>query len=102
MSALYGMSKTVHQCCLFQDHSYERIPVCLACQQAASSTDPLPPLPPPESPPQGEDDIEEKPPEKGVELDLLPEDYFSQKLQETGSMPCQLHGMDHLSRDPGL
>ena len=92
--------KTVHQCCLFQDHFYERILVCLACQQAASSTDPLPPLPPPESSPQGEDDVEEKPPEKGVELDLLPEDYFTQKLQETGSMPCQLHGMDHLSRDP--
>ena len=74
--------KTVHQCCLFQDHSYERIPVCLACQQAAGSTDPLPPLPPPESPPQGEDDVEEKPPEKGVGSDLLEEDYFTTKLQE--------------------
>ena len=53
--------ETVHQSCLFQDHSYERIPVCLACQQASSSTDPLPPLPPPESPPQGEDNGDEKP-----------------------------------------
>ena len=91
---------TVHQCCLFQDHSYERLPVCLACQQASSSTDPLPPLPPPESLPQGEDDVEEKPIEERVEPDLLEEDYFTTKLQETGSMPCKIHGMDHLSRDP--
>ena len=40
--------ETIHQCCLFQDQSYQRIPVCLACQQASGSTDPLPPLPPPE------------------------------------------------------
>ena len=49
---------TVHQCCLFQDQSYERIPVCSACQQATSSTDPPPPLPPPETSPPDEDEVE--------------------------------------------
>ena len=38
--------------------------------------------------------------EERVEPDLLEEDYFTTKLQETGTMPCKLHGMDHLSRDP--
>ena len=92
--------KTIHQCCLFQDQSYERIPVCLACQQAASSTDPLPPLPPPESSPAEEDDVESKPADTRVEPDLVAEDYFTEKLQESGSVPCKLHGMDHLSRHP--
>ena len=76
------------------------IPVCLACQQAASSTDPLPPLPPPESTPPEEDDVESKPVDTRGETDLLAEDYFTEKLQESGSVPCKLHGMDHLSRDP--
>ena len=76
--------ETVHQCCLFQDQSYERIPVCLACQQAASSTDPLPPLPPPESSPPEEDDVESKPVDTRVETDLLAEDYFTEKLHEIG------------------
>ena len=47
--------RTVHHCCLIQDHSKERIPVCLACQQASSSTDPLPPVPPPVDPPPREE-----------------------------------------------
>ena len=91
--------QTVHQCCLFQDQSYERIPVCLACQEASSSTDP-PPLPPPELPPPLEDDGGERPIAEQPEPELLEEDYFTTKLQDTGSMPCKLHGMDHLSRDP--
>ena len=91
--------QTVHQCCLFQDQSYERIPVCLACQEASSSTD-SPPLPPPELPPPVEDHGREGPIAEQPEPELLEEDYFTTKLQETGSMPCKLHGMDHLSRDP--
>ena len=92
--------KTVHQCCLFQDQSYERILVCSACQQAASSTDPPPPLPPPETSPLEEDEVEHQPAENQFEPELVTEDYFAEKLRESGSTPCKLHGMDHLSRDP--
>ena len=91
--------QTVHQCCLFQDQSYERIPVGLACQEASSSTDP-PPLPPLELPPPVEGNGGERPIAEQPEPELLEEDYFTTKLQETGSMPCKFHGMDHLSRDP--
>ena len=44
--------------------------------------------------------MEEKQVAARDEPELLEEDYFTIKLQETGSMPCKLHGMDHLSRDP--
>ena len=90
---------TVHHCCLIQDQSYERIPVCSACQQASSSTDPLPPLPPPiDPPPRGEGGEERQ--DQGRVEPLIEEDYFTSRLQETGSIPCQLRGMHHLSRDP--
>ena len=91
---------TVHQCCLFQDQTYERIPVCSACQQAASSTDPPPPLPPPETSPPDEGEVELQLGDVGGETELVTEDYFAEKLRESGSTPCKLHGMDHLSRDP--
>ena len=35
-----------------------------------------------------------------LEAELVTEDYFAEKLRESGSVPCKLHGMDHLSRDP--
>ena len=75
---------TVHQCCLFQDQTYERIPVCSACQQAASSTDPLPPLPPPELPPPGEGEVEPQPVDACDETELLPEDYFTVEIERIG------------------
>ena len=74
--------------------------MCSACQQAASSTDPPPPLPPPETSPPEEDEVEHQPVENQVEHELVTEDYFAEKLRESGSTPCKLHGMDHLSRDP--
>ena len=88
--------QTVHQSCLIEDQTYDRIPVCSACQQASGSTDPRPPLPPPDDPPVREDDIGEG----EVEVPLVDEDYFTTWLKETGSTPCKIHGMDHLSRDP--
>ena len=69
-------------------------------QEASSSTDP-PPLPPPELPPPVEEDGgEETSWSDQPEPELLDEGYFTTKLQETGSIPCKIHGMDHLSRDP--
>ena len=89
--------KTVHQCCLIEDRSYERIPVSSACQTPASgSTDPPPPLPPPIEPLLHEEDRGEK-----WEPEFPAEDgSFTARLQELGSTPCKLHCMDHLSRDP--
>ena len=88
--------KTVHHSCLVQDRSYERIPVCSACREASGSNDPMPPLPPPVDPPPPEDHLVEE----NDAIPLVDEDHFTTKLQETGSLPCKLHGMDHLSRDP--
>ena len=93
---MYGMSQN---CTSFWSNPrfYERIPVCSACQAPASgSTDPLPPLPPPRDPPMpGENLDDEWDPEVVAE-----EGSFNARLREAGSIPCKIHGMDHLSRDP--
>ena len=83
--------QTVHQCCLFQDQSYERIPVCLACQEASSSTDP-PPLPPPELPPPVEDDELERPIVQQPEPELIEEDYFTKNCKRLD--PCHVNFME--------
>ena len=74
--------------------------MCSACQQAARSTDAPPPLPPPEASLPEEDEMEHQPVEPVVEPELITEDYFAEKLRESGSTPCKLHGKDHRSRDP--
>ena len=86
---------TVHQFCLIETRSYERIPLNSACQTPApASTDPPPPLPQPVDPPSYEEDPgEEKEPEVPADAD------FTTRLQETGSTPCKVRGVDHLSRD---
>ena len=82
-----------------EDWHSERLPICCACGGVAPVEDPLPPLPPQEEDPLYEEEEIIIP----TELDTLdPEmsEAFREQLQGAGSTPCELHGMDHLSRDP--
>ena len=95
----YGCFSTVHHHCLMEDWRAERFPLCCACGEVAPVEPPLP-LPPPEhdplvDPPE-QDTIPAGPdiPEPEVSTE------FMEQLQESGSTPCALHGMDHLSHDP--
>ena len=95
----YGCFSTVHHHCLMEDWRAERVPLCCACGEAAPY-EPPPPLPPPETDPLvdlAEQDIIPVAPD-------IPEpevsEGFREQLQESGSTPCALHGMDHLSHDP--
>ena len=61
--------------------------------------DPPPPLPPPDEEPPDDDDrnlIRVDP----DSLDPEMSEEFREQLHGMGSSPCELHGMDHLSRDP--
>ena len=95
----YGCFTTVHHHCLMENWRAERLPICCACGEAAPY-EPPPPLPPPEDDPPvdvGERDVVPVDPE--MREPEMSEDFLEQ-LQGTGSTPCALHGMDHLSSDP--
>ena len=80
-----------------EDWRSERFPVCCACGEVAPIEQP-PPLPPPvDDPPSEEQGI--IPTESDIRDPKLSED-FLKHLQESGSTPCEVHGMDHLSHDP--
>ena len=82
-----------------EDWRAERFPMCCACGKVAPSETP-PPLPPPEDdPPYDEDGQDIIPIGPDIREPEMSEN-FLEKLQETGSTPCELHGMDHLSHDP--
>ena len=98
-----GCLNIVHHSCLMEGWRSERQPVCCACGDVAPMNGDPPPLPPPEEPP-----LQEQPPDdhhKEAELEELVPDPdispdFMEQLQGTGSVPCEKHGMDHLSKDP--
>ena len=58
------------------------------------------PLPPPEDDPPWKKDREDLIPVENDTRDPEMSVDIQEQLQGTGSMPCALHGMDHLSRDP--
>ena len=95
----YGCLSTVHHHCLMEDWRAERFPVCCACGEVPPDDMP-PPLPPLEEPPPLDDDQRNIIP---IDLDVQePEmsEGFLEQLQRSGSTPCDIHGMDHLSHDP--
>ena len=101
----YGCFAAVHHHCLMEDWRSERFPICCACGEVAPPEQP-PPLPPlDEEPPIDEDTalvdgqrdvIPCEPDKREVEMS----DDFMEQLQKSGSTPCEIHGMDHLSHDP--
>ena len=94
----YGCFSTVHHHCLMEDWRAERFPLCCAC--GGEAPEPPPPLPPPEHDPPGdslEQEIQPTGPDAS-EPEVSTE--FMEQLQGSGSTPCALHGMDHLSHDP--
>ena len=95
----YGCLETVHHHCLMEGWRSERLPICCACGEVAPLEDPPPPLPPPEEDPPYEEE-EDIIPIEPTALDPEMSEEFREQLQGTGSTLCQLHGMDHLSRDP--
>ena len=94
-----GCLETVHPYCLMEDWRAERLPTCCACGEVGHASDSHPPLPPPREDPQDEDEHGLIPVEPET-LDPERSEDFRKQLQGTGSTPCTLHGMDHLSRDP--
>ena len=82
-----------------EDWRAERFPLCCACGEVAPQ-EPPPPLPPPDHDPlvdpQEQDIIPVGPDISEPEVSIE----FMEQLQESGSTPCELHGMDHLSHDP--
>ena len=93
----YGCYATVHHHCLMEDWRADRFPICCACGEVAP--EPLPPLPPPDEDPPGEDDRPNTIPLGPEAREPEVSDGFLEQLQESGSTPCELHGMDHLSYD---
>ena len=94
----YGCFSTVHHHCLMEDWRAERFPLCCAC--GGEAPEPPPPLPPPEHDPPvdfPEQEIQTAGPDVS-EPEISTE--FMEQLQGSGSTPCALHGMDHLSHDP--
>ena len=81
-----------------EDWRAERFPLCCAC--GGEAPEPPPPLPPPEhDPPVDSPEQEIQPTGPDVsEPEVSTE--FMEQLQGSGSTPCALHGMDHLSHDP--
>ena len=94
----YGCFSTVHHHCLMEDWRAERVPLCCACGEAAPPDLP-PPLPPPEDAPVDTPEQEIIPADPDIQEPEVSEGFLEQ-LQESGSTPCALHGMDHLSYDP--
>ena len=95
----YGCLSTVHHHCLMEDWRAERFPVCCACGEVPSEDIP-PPLPPPEEqPPLEEDQQDIVPVDPDIQEPEVSEGFLEQ-LQGSGSTPCEIHGMDHLSHDP--
>ena len=95
----YGCLSTVHHHCLMEDWRAERFPVCSACGEVAPDELP-PPLPPPEEDPSFEDYRQDVIPAGPDIREPEMSEGFLEQLQESGSTPCELHGMDHLSYDP--
>ena len=95
----YGCFATVHHHCLMEDWRSERFPICCACGEAAPMEQP-PPLPLPEDNPPSEDERQDLIPTESDFKEPDMSEGFLEQLQESGSTPCAVHGMDHLSHDP--
>ena len=95
----YGCFATVHHHCLMEDWRSERFPISCACGDAAPMEQP-PPLPPPEDNPPSEDERQDLIPIESDPKEPDMSEGFLEQLQESGSTPCAVHGMDHLSYDP--
>ena len=98
MSKVYGMFK--HRPYSLSDGRLAiRTPANVVClwRCGPNGWEP-PPLPPPEEPPLddrcGGVELEKFVPDPAISPDSM------EQLQETGSVPCEKHGMDHLSKDP--
>ena len=95
----YGCFSTVHHHCLMENWRAERFPLCCACGEAA-------PLEPLHHYHHLSMILQRSLQNRILYLLILifgsPEvsEGFLKQLQESGSTPCALHGMDHLSRDP--
>ena len=94
----YGCYAAVHDHCLMEDWRAERFPICCACGEVAP--EPLPPLPAPDEDPPCEDDRPDIIPFGPESREPEFSEGFLEQLQESGSTPCDIHGMDHLSHDP--
>ena len=94
----YGCYATVHHHCLMEDWRAERFPICYACREEAP--EPLPPLPPLDKDLPCEDDRADIIPSGPESQEPEFSEGFLEQLQESGSMPCEKDGMDHLSHDP--
>ena len=98
----FSCNSLVHFGCLMENSVAQKIPVCQAC---ASGSDEHPEEQSRESIPVENMELsgnDERPEQERVLIDL-PDPYLNpleEIVLETGSLPCSIHGYDHLSRDP--
>ena len=101
----FRCTKLIHYVCLMENSVSQKIPICQACASGSAQRA-----------------VEQEPSvlgpqEEGAEVpreasnELLPEDTpvqlrgpylnpLEEIIMEAGSLPCSIHGYDHLSRDP--
>ena len=100
MFRCFGCNNFVHYGCLMENSVSQKIPICQACASGSGE-------PPVEPEDQANEDAEVQMEgfEQGPPADLaaeLPDPYLNpleEIVLETGSLPCSVHGYDHLSRD---
>ena len=102
MFRCFSCNSLVHFGCLMESSVSQKIPVCQAC---ASGSEELPDEQPGDPAPvrniEHSGDDSERPEQEGVSAEV--HDPYLNPLEEivleTGSLPCSIHGYDHLSRD---
>ena len=97
----FGCNSLVHYGCLMENSISQKIPICQAC--ASGSGEPFDGNVEPHVP--GDTEVEIREGEQGPQeeaLTELPDPYLNpleELVLEAGSIPCSVHGYDHLSRD---
>ena len=102
MFRCFGCNNLVHYGCLMENSVSQKIPICQACASGSGE----PPAEPEVDPQVNVDtEVQVEGFEQGPQADLLaelPDPYLNpleEIVLETGSLPCSVHGYDHLSRD---
>ena len=102
MFRCFSCNGLVHFGCLMENSLAQKIPVCQVCASGSEELreeQSLAPAPVENLEPDGDD---ERPEQERVSIELR--DPYLNPLEEIvleiGSLPCAIHGYDHLSRDP--
>ena len=101
----FRCTKLIHFVCLMENSLSQKIPICQAC--ASSSTQEVleeePPALVPLEEVAGAQGESVDPHVEGSQIIDLRDPYLNsleEIVLDTGSIPCSIHGYDHLSRDP--